>query len=647
MTQNARILIVEDEGLVAMDLQSRLQRLGYTVVDIVDTAARAVAVATAQRPDLTLMDIHLAGGSDGIAAAVEIHAQLGLPIVFLTAYADAATLDRAAAAAPFGYIVKPFEERSLTATLQMALARRAAEQKVKQMERWLATTLHSIGDAVISVDRTGFVNYFNTEAERLTGWLRADALGRDYREVLIFVHEEIGMLPPPHPIEEAFASGLVIHLAPQTELITKTGDKLPVDDSAAPTRDETGAVNGVVMVMRDRSQARRDDEERRKLEQKMQEAQRLESLGVLAGGIAHDFNNLLGAIMMNAEIVSARVPAGSPEQAGLNDILLAGNRAAELCRQMLAYAGKGKYKDAPFDLSLVVEDTATLLNVVVTKKADLRLILDRTLPLTKGDTSQIRQVIMNLMINASDALAEAPGVITIETRRVSADPALLSRAVVGREIPAGDYLQLEVRDSGMGMSEETKARIFDPFFTTKFTGRGLGLAAVLGIVRGHYGALFLESAEGAGSCFRVLLPVVAHEEVSPPSVPEVREHWKSSGTILVVDDEAPIRSAAVQVLAHFGFAVLTAKDGVEALETLAGASTEIRLLLTDLTMPRLNGFETAQEAARLYPELPVVVMSGFSEETASERFASLPIQGYLQKPFSVQALEKTLRRILR
>ncbi len=646
MTQNARILIVEDEGLVAMDLQSRLQRLGYTVVDIVDTAARAVAVATAQRPDLTLMDIHLAGGSDGIAAAVEIHAQLGLPIVFLTAYADAATLDRAAAAAPFGYIVKPFEERSLTATVQMALARRAAEQKVQQMERWLATTLHSIGDAVISVDRAGLVNYFNTEAERLTGWLRTDALGRDYREVLNLVHEEIGMLPPPHPVEEAFGSGLVIHLAPQTELITKTGDKVPVDDSAAPTRDEAGAVNGVVMVMRDRSQARRDDEERRKLEQKMQEAQRLESLGVLAGGIAHDFNNLLGAIMMNAEILNFKLPEASDQRASVADILHAANRAAELCQQMLAYAGKGKHQNAPFDLTLVVEDTLTLLHVVIAKKAEVQLSLNRTLPLTEGDTSQIRQVIMNLVLNASDSLEEANGTIAIETRIVTADQALLQQAVVGRELTTGNYLQLEVRDTGCGMSEETKARIFDPFFTTKFAGRGLGLAAVLGIVRSHHGALFLESKGGKGTCFRVLLPIADRAKLPSTAAPEPAPEWRGSGCILVVDDEAPIRSAATHVLKRFGFDVLVATDGVEALEILAQNHADIRLIITDLTMPRLNGFETANEVARLHPGLPVVVMSGFSEETATERFAQLPIQGYLQKPFTVQMLEKILRRVM-
>ena len=646
MTHPARLLIVEDEGLVAIDLQSRLERLGYTVTDIADTGARAISLALDQLPDLILMDIHLAEGSDGIAAALEINEMLGAPVVFLTAYADIATLNRAGAAAPYGYIVKPFDERSLAATVQMALARRDAEMKVRQMERWLATTLGSIGDAVVSVDGAGRVNYFNHEAERLTGWSRAQALGLDYREVLIFIHEDHGMPLPVHPVAEALESGLIIHLAPQSEIITMSGVKIPVDDSAAPTRDEVGRINGVIMVLRDRSQQKRDAEDRRKIEQKMQEAQRLESLGVLAGGIAHDFNNLLGAMVLNAEMVGLAMPHTAPEQENLNDILLAGNRAAELCQQMLAYAGKGKYQEAHFDLTLMVEDTVTLLRLVISKNAKLRPSLDRALPPSKGDTSQIRQVIMNLVINASDALGEAAGDIAIETRRITADRALLGAAVVGKDVPEDDYVMMEVRDTGCGMSEETRARIFDPFFTTKFTGRGLGLAAVLGIVRSHHGALLVDSAMDEGTIFRVLFPIAEGEVATASPANEAADRWKSHGTILVVDDEAPIRTAAADVLEEFGFTVQTATDGAAALEMLARSRPEIRLMLTDLTMPRMNGFDLARETARLYPDLPVLVMSGFSADAAAERFAQVPIRGFLQKPFTMQMLAKAVRGIL-
>ena len=646
MLNSARILIVEDEGLVALDLQSRLQRLGYTVVGIADTRERAMSIALVQLPELVLMDIHLAGGSDGVTAAEEIHETLGLPIVFLTAYADTETLDRAAKVAPFGYIVKPFEERSLAATIQMALARRDAEVKVQQMERWLATTLRSIGDAVISVGADGRINYFNHRAELLTGWMRGEALGMDYREVLIFIHEEAGMPSPPHPVAEAMESGLVFHLAPQTELVMKTGGKVPVDDSAAATRDEKGRVNGVILVLRDRSQQRRDEQERRKIEEKMQEAQRLESLGVLAGGIAHDFNNLLGAMLVNAELAGSSLPPGQPAHENLSEIVLAGKRAAELCQQMLAYAGKGKYQETRFDLNHLIKDTVTLLRAVIQKKADLRLCLDGALPPTLGDSSQIRQVIMNLVINASDALGENPGSITVETRGETVDRATLNSAVVGSELPEGNYLLLEVRDTGCGMTEETRSHIFDPFFTTKFTGRGLGLAAVLGIVRSHRGALLLDSTPEMGTTFRVLLPIAAGSVEEPAPLDEVSEQWKGHGSILVVDDEAPIRTAAARVLEHFGFTTHLARDGQEALEILERSHAEIRLVMTDLTMPRLSGFEMASQAARLYPNLPFLVMSGYSADAATERFAQLPIKGFLQKPFSVQMIEKVVRGIL-
>ncbi len=517
------LLIVEDEGLVALDLESRLQRLGYSVVGIAETGARAMAIARDKQPDLVLMDIHLASGSDGITAAREIHEALGLPVVFLTAYADSVTLDRAAMAVPFGYLVKPFEERSLASTLKMALARRESELKVQRMERWLATTLRSIGDAVISVDREGRVDFFNHEAERLTGWRRGEALGADYREVLPFVHEQPGMPAPPHPIAEALQTGLVLHLAPESGLMTKTGVKLPVDDSAAPTRNENGEVTGVIMILRDRSEQRRDAEERRKIEQKMQEAQRLESLGVLAGGIAHDFNNLLGIMMLNADLMKSGMLKGRPSEEGLNDILLAGERAAELCQQMLAYAGKGKYEETHFDLSLLAQETSALLRTAISKKVDTRITLDRALPPAVGDASQIRQLIMNLAINASEALGENSGSIIIETRLASVDRAALDAAVVGKDASEGEYAVIEVRDTGCGMSEETKARIFDPFFTTKFTGRGLGLASALGIVRRHRGALFLESKPDAGATFRVLLPIAAAPVKTSPPASEIAD----------------------------------------------------------------------------------------------------------------------------
>jgi PAS domain S-box-containing protein len=646
MNPPARVLIVEDECLVASDLQCRLETLGYEVTDLADTAEGAIAAAKAHHPDLVLMDIHLAEGSDGVTAARKIHGDLGVPIVFLTAHADAATLDRAADAVPYGYIVKPFQDSGLAATVQMALARRDAEQKVEKMERWLATTLRSIGDAVISVDREGCVNYFNPEAERLTGWRRSEVLGRDFREVLPFAHEDPDMLPPTRPLAAALEHGLVVQLAPQTELIAKSGARVTVDDTAAPTRDEAGVVDGAVMILRDRSQQRRDAEERRKIEQKMQETQRLESLGLLAGGIAHDFNNLLGIMTVNAELVSTHLPAKSREQPRLREILDAGRRAAELCDQMLAYAGGGKYQESCFDLGTVVDETASLLRRAVSKKARLRLQLDRNLPTTIGDHSQLRQVVMNLVINASDAFEKDAGTIAIETSVVSMNPAQLAEAVTGRDLPAGFYLQLEVRDNGCGMCAETIEKIFDPFFTTKFTGRGLGLAAVLGIVRGHRGALLVESNPGLGTSLRVLLPIVAGPLDTAAPTAEVPRTWRSQGTVLVVDDETPIREAAALVLEERGFTVLQARNGAHALEILDETREEVRLILTDLTMPIVDGFELAHSAARLYPDLPILVMTGYTAEDAAERFARLPIRGLLHKPFSVPALEQEVWRIL-
>ena len=627
----------------------RLQSLGYAVLPIADTGANAIALATARSPDLILMDIHLADGSDGIAAACEIHSALGLPIVFLTAYADTTTLDRAAAAAPFGYIVKPFEERSLRATIQMALSRRQAEVKVQKMERWLATTLHSMADAVISIDAGGRLNYFNPQAALLTGWTPSEAVGLDYREILRFTRGDGAPPTSSHPMAEAIQTGVVINPASGASLLTRKGASIPVAYSAAPTRDEAGAVNGAVMILRDLAQQARDEQERREVEQRMREGQHLETLGALAGGIAHDFNNLLCIVTMNASLVGLSLPETAPEQQNLNDIQAAANRASDLCQQMLLYAGQGSLQAAPFDLNPVVKDTVALQLIAISKKADVRFSLAPNLPRVLGDMGQVRQVLTNLILNASEAFGEAPGRITIATASVIASRSLLKSAIVGKDMPEGPCLLLEVRDTGPGMDEETRARIFDPFFTTKFTGRGLGLAVVMGIIRRHCGALFLDSTPGAGACFRVFLPV-AKDTPSPrqePPAPGVgASRWKTHGSVLVADDESSIRRLAASMLRQFGFTVVQAADGQEALDILAQSASEIRLLITDLTMPRLTGLELARECARLYPALPVVVMSGFAAAGTIESFAGLPIKAFLQKPFSLDKLEKLARGIL-
>lgn len=499
MTARTRILIAEDEAIVALDIQDRLEAAGYEVIGLVDTAEEAIQVGLEQRPDLVLMDIHLKGHKDGIAAAEEL-GRSSVPVVFLTAYADEPTVARAKTSEPFGYLLKPCRERELHSALQMALARADAERRLRQSERRHAATLRSIGDALVVVDAAGRVTQLNPVAERLTGWSEEAARGQPIENVLVLVDERTRQ-GVPNPAKEALRENAVVQMPPHVLLVTRDGREIPVEDSAAPIRDDgDGPPPGAVLAFRDVS-------ERNKSEMRLRTAQRLESLGVLAGGIAHDFNNLLTPILGYAGLAREVVPPDSPAVAMLRQVERAASSAAELSQQMLAYAGYNRFTRERVNLSALVEETAGLLRHAVGTKADLQLALSPTLPLVEADPAQLRQVLLNLVTNAVEALQGRSGTVLVRTQSVEADRQRLQSPFCQEELPEGPYVLLQVADNGCGMDEVTAARIFDPFFTTKFQGRGLGLAAVLGIVRSHRGVIQVHSRPSRGTTVEALLPV--------------------------------------------------------------------------------------------------------------------------------------------
>ena len=386
-------------------------------------------------------------------------------------------------------------------------------------------------------------------------------------------------------------------------------------------------------------------EEKTRIEHKLQETQKLESLGVLAGGIAHDFNNLLTGILGNASLARMDLPSNSPAQPSLEQIELVAQRAADLCRQMLAYSGKGRFIVQRINLSTLVRDTADLLRLSISKSAVLKFSLPEDLPAISADATQMRQILMNLIINASEAIGEKSGVISIATGVQHADRAYLSGAYLAPTIPEGDYVFLEVSDDGAGMDAETRERIFDPFFTTKFTGRGLGLAAVLGIVRGHQGALKVYSEPGSGTTFKLLIPCAEGAPETLAMSPAASPAWRGAGTMLVVDDEETVRTVSARMLTAMGFRVLLASNGNEALDIFFPHRDEIVGVLLDLTMPQLDGTATFTELRRIKPQIRVLLMSGFNEQDAVNRFAGKGLAGFLQKPFKPEALQTKLRTI--
>jgi signal transduction histidine kinase len=390
------------------------------------------------------------------------------------------------------------------------------------------------------------------------------------------------------------------------------------------------------------------EDERKRLERQVQHGQKLESLGILAGGIAHDFNNLLMGVLGNASLALAQLPVESPARREVLDIERTAKRAAELVQQLLAYSGKGRFVVERVSPSAIVEEMVHLLEVSVSKNASLVLDLDPDAPSILADATQVRQVLVNLITNASEALGGRSGVVSIRTGATRCDRHYLRETCFDEDLGEGLYARIEVSDTGAGMDRRTMSRIFDPFFTTKFAGRGLGLAAVLGIVRSHRGTIEVRSEPGQGTCFTVLFPAdTAESTAGRPRASDDTGLEAAGRCVLVVDDEEIVRQVAARMLDHLGFEVVSAADGHEALELFRATPERFAVVLLDLTMPRMGGEACLRELRAIRPDVRVILSSGHSEQDLVARRAGKDLAGVIQKPYEVVALKAVLRKALR
>jgi PAS domain S-box-containing protein len=492
-----------------------------------------------------------------------------------------------------------------------------ALRRSEQRYRRIVTTTQEGVWTVDAAQRTTFVNQRMAE---IVGYKPEELLGRS---VLEFIPpEETGLLA--NKFAERRAG---VHDRYEHHFIRKDGSRVAVQASTSPLLDDDGTFAGALAMVRDIT-------ELRQLAARALHGQKLESLSVLAGGVAHDFNNLLAVVLGNIGVARSELPAEAPAQVMLADAATAASRAAELTAQMLAYAGKGRFVVQRLNLNRMIGEQLQLLSAVISKKAVLLTEFAEALPEIEGDVAQLRQVLMNLITNASDALGDGPGVITLQTSVIEADRALLASAYVSDNLSPGPRVCLTVRDTGCGFEAAAHARIFDPFFTTKFTGRGLGLAAVVGILRGHHGAVLVESTPGLGSCFRVLLPCASRLPAQTQA--KMQQPPRRDGMVLVVDDEPGVRAAARRVLERGGLRVCLAGDGREAISAFAAMKGEIDAVLLDMTMPHLRGDEVYRELRRIRPDVRVVLSSGFSDPGLVADIGGEV--GFLAKPWTPQQL---------
>ncbi len=521
--------------------------------------------------------------------------------------------------------------------------RRNAEDALRKAEARYRELFENANDIVYTHDLDGWITSFNKAGEIASGYTRDEV--RRVNAMAIIAPEFIDTTR--EMIQKKLEEDRPTRY--EAAIVAKDGRRIPIEVSTRLIMED-GTPVGIQGIARDITERKEAEEERKRLESQILHSQKLESLGVLAGGIAHDFNNLLVGVLGNAGLAMGRLPKDSPARDYVTKIEDTAQRAAELTNQMLAYSGQGAFNIRPVDLSSLAEEMGQLLAASISKKATLRFECSTALPLTSGDTAQVHQVLMNLITNASDALGNEPGVITVGTGTRSVDDSYLLKTYLKDPLKKGEYVFLEVSDTGCGMDADTQARIFDPFFSTKFAGRGLGLAATLGIVRSHNGAITVYSEPGHGSTFRVLLPVTDTAKAVPQKKARGKDtdwqEWRSTGTILVADDEPAVIGVAKETLAGRGLTVLTAADGEEAVACFKEHSDEIRAVLLDLLMPKMNGDEVYRRIQALRPEVPVVLSSGYTEQDTTERFAEQKPSAFIQKPYLPRELIGILREVM-
>jgi PAS domain S-box-containing protein len=509
--------------------------------------------------------------------------------------------------------------------------RKQAETAIMESEERFRSYISNSPHAILVADENGFYKDVNPAACAITGYSAEELLTMKIPD----------LLPPEslqwatNTFEQVVNTGRTYGDAAYKKKNGEIGFWSLAAVKLSPTR--------YLGFVTDITERKRAEEVRDQLERQLLHAQKLESLGVLAGGIAHDFNNILMAIIGNADLALMRINKESPGVDNLHKIEEAAARAADLAKQMLAYSGKGKFVVEHINLNRLLEDMLHMLEVSISKKAVLRLNLIPNLPSVEADATQMRQIVMNLVINASEAIGDKSGVIAITTGCMDCDKDYLKDVWLYENISGGLYVYLEIADSGCGMDKETMARIFDPFFTTKFTGRGLGMAAVLGIVRGHKGAIKVYSELGKGTTFKILLPA----SDKPAEIFNRDSHaddWKGSGIVLLVDDEESVRGIGKEMLQELGFTALTANDGREAIE-MYKQNPDISFVILDLTMPHIDGEQCFRQLKQLNPDIKVIMSSGYNEQEVTQKFVGKGLAGFVQKPYKLSVLKEAAKNI--
>lgn len=636
------ILIVEDDP----GHSELIERAFEDVADeyrlrFATSLEEARAAVLCHAPRLILTDYRL---PDGNGSSLVTTAGGNWPVILMTSHGSEQLAVEALKAGVQDYIVKSSETfTSLSRLVQRALRewdmlqeRRESAEAIHRAKHEWEQTFDAVPDLITLIDKEYTVIRANKAMARRCNCSTEELIGRKCYEVMHDTRCVSDFCPHFRTLQDH-------------QVHTRSGEEMLggfFDISVSPLLDAKGNITACVHVARDISARKKAEEERLLLEQQFRQAQKLESLGVLSGGIAHDFNNILTIIMGHCFLIQDDATASTGCRNHANQIEKAAQRAADLCRQMLTYAGKNRPVQARINIRVMIDEIMKMLVSAISKSVTVKLDLDHHVPEIMGDSSQVQQIVMNLVINAAEAIGDRAGTIRVALGRKIVSTAQGELDYEGRTIPPGVYACLEVADNGCGMEEETRKRIFEPFYTTKFTGRGLGMSATLGIINTHKGTVQLSSTPGVGTHFKVFLPAVDALAVPQPPMPAPDVPPKGKGVILLVDDEKALQTIGAAQLQSLGFSVLAACNGREALEVYKAHESSIDLVLMDLIMPVMGGLETYHALRKMNRHLPVVICSGHGIDNFAPSVAHDSRAGILVKPYTSNQLQGILSALL-
>jgi two-component system, cell cycle sensor histidine kinase and response regulator CckA len=612
---HAKIMIIEDESVVALDLQARLNRLGHQIVGIGNSQDDALRLAASWHPDLAFMDIHLRGVTDGVEIAQQLRSSYNIPVIYLTAYADDITLQRAKITEPVGYLIKPFEERELHSTIEMALYKIQVERKLQEQAARLQQIVSTVPEGVALLDDNRCVVFANTQAEDFLSLL-ADAKIGD-------IIERLGELPVEELLNTEDWHDIILGTSKQRvfEAIAKPANPIKSIDSF------NDQASDWVLVIREVTAER-------EMRHRAQAQDRLAAVGQLAAGIAHDFNNILLSITLGTDVIQMMEPNLSPKaQDRLEIISQQARRASDLIRQILDFSRTSAMEMKPFDLVPLLKELTEMLERMLPESVRLELVSPTTSHMINGDTTRIMQLLVNLSLNARDAMPNG-GELRIEAQ-LSGDQ---------------QWVQIKVIDSGEGIHADVLPHIFEPFFTTKSPGKGtgLGLAQVQGIIQQHNGYIRVESELDRGTTISIYLPALPSQ---PQSQVESGNHDNeptqgNQQTILIVEDNIPVQQSMFEILSLLNYQVFTAANGHEALSILEQPDVNVDLIVSDLVMPEMGGLELCRKLRQNQNDVSIIIMTGYLSDEVLKELKSLMIIECLNKPLELDDLSRAVQGAL-